>query len=64
MSVYKTNQVGHKSGGLTRQVRPTMQMGQSIDVPVLTANIFVAATDKTNKTRQGRLSWPLSSVRK
>ncbi len=33
-----------------------------IEVPALIANIFVVATNGTNKTKQDRLAWPLCSL--
>jgi hypothetical protein len=35
-----------------------------MDVPALTANMFAQATDRTNKTKQGKLAAPLSSLPK
>jgi len=41
------------------KLRQTGQQGRragSVDVPALAANIFAAATDRTDNTKQGRLA--------
>ncbi len=54
---------GTKQGRCSKQAgSPTKQAGRSINVLSLIANIFAVATISTNKTRQGRLAWPLSCL--
>jgi hypothetical protein len=63
----KTRQAGqqgkraNKAGGPTRQADQQGRQARSIDVPTLTANVFAVATNRTNKTKQGRLAGSISS---
>ncbi len=46
----------------TRQAGQQGRLVRSVVVPASTANIFAAASIRTNKTKQGRLAGPLSSL--
>jgi hypothetical protein len=59
----KQGRRANKAGKQTRQAgkhgRQANMAGRlvSIDVPTLAANSFAAATNRTDKAKQGRLAW-------
>ncbi len=53
-----------KAGGLTRKAGWQGRWAGLLDVQAVNDNIFVAATSRTNKTKQGRLVGPLHSLPK
>ncbi len=50
------NKSKHWQGAQNKADRQTRQASQLIDVPAFAANIFVVATNSTNKAKQGILA--------
>jgi hypothetical protein len=55
-----TRQVGQQDKRANKTSGPKRQVGQSIDLLALTADIFIVATHRTDKTKLGKLARPMS----